>query len=782
MTDPEYAKLAPASQQQVLKFGNDSALQTALATERQNIATQAPALDKFQSENQSGFMTGMVSGPSDTLRNKVLGPAATAVNPYAVEPFQNLASVGAAIGRKNWPLVLGPAGGLVNATYQRGSAAPQFQLDSTGRNLTLNTGPEGPVEAAMARNFPNITGAGRAIGGLAGGLALDPRNWPLLGSAQLTNAIARRAVSLGFSAMMMKGALDQAEQLGARWDSATPAERTEMLSSTGLSTLFAGFAGSHEIAGKFPVIKGETNAQVLAPGEQPKTAASISTVARTPEQDAALDERIKQGFPRIGRPAPVQPAAVDTAAAKPQVEAPPPGITLAPKPEIAKVAENATKNAETGNFAKDAATRDYQYVAAIADLRAGEQPTLPGMQLRFTQGAMAGRTVGELIAKLGSKPNTLNFIAGALVDERTAQKAPSPERVGTSEAAAKDIFNKVVKNEGPTAARLVKALNNIGLETIETHGQEGAPVSIRLMAPWNEIPIETQQSLAKLGKIIHYPEMDIDRGAGNTTIEFAQDVSNSISKLSKVNFPEDHIDEFERSQSLSTEANFGLDEIRRTQPPNFAAAHARTQEEIDFLQNMKATETKKNIGDPNLIKRIDDAIADKQQVLLDLKERASQRPTMAQTFPSPKVPAVESSVAPKVEATQTEAKVESKVAPVQPLAATAPESEPISSHQVVDRAIEMFQDGKNLSDQAVKAVEKLTGTKLLSLRPGDAADKLLDWKDAQNAPKPDSTLYSNPLEFVNISKSLFLCLFKSWIGYTRVCSSKGLNRIGSKIP
>lgn len=108
-----------------------------------------------------------------------------------------------------------------------------------------------------------------------------------------------------------------------------------------------------------------------------------------------------------------------------------------------------------------------------------------------------------------------------------ASKTTAPKEPGQP-------WETVAANEGPTAGRIVKALNDIGISTIDTHGAEGSTVRVRIENPWETIPIETQRELMRLGKVMSRPQDVVENGVGEMAITFDKDVSANISKLKPV--------------------------------------------------------------------------------------------------------------------------------------------------------------------------------------------------------------------------------------------------------
>jgi hypothetical protein len=152
---------------------------------------------------------------------------------YLVDPFEHLAQKGAKIGGEFGQYAATHPGvypGMAEAGAPHPPAIP-------------------PDTAAQAP--PAAVGISRGIGATAGAMAADPRNYPLM-LGGFTSQIARRLMSMGFSAMMAKAAIEQSGELGKIIDNPSiPAEQKyELGTSAVLNTLMAAGAGAHAGAGK----------------------------------------------------------------------------------------------------------------------------------------------------------------------------------------------------------------------------------------------------------------------------------------------------------------------------------------------------------------------------------------------------------------------------------------------------------------------------------------------------------------------------------------------------
>ena len=107
-----------------------------------------------------------------------------------------------------------------------------------------------PYTVEQARKvFPRTMGLTGAISETVGGLAADPRNWPLM-AGSLAKPILNRLMSAGFATQMGSGVKEQAEQLAENWDNLTPYERWKQGTSLGLSSAMTVGAASHAAFGE----------------------------------------------------------------------------------------------------------------------------------------------------------------------------------------------------------------------------------------------------------------------------------------------------------------------------------------------------------------------------------------------------------------------------------------------------------------------------------------------------------------------------------------------------
>jgi N12 class adenine-specific DNA methylase/GGDEF domain-containing protein len=157
-------------------------------------------------------------------------------NKVLVEPFEKMAQKGAEAGRSvaEYNLVNPPTGDptLARMQYGKGNA---------------------PVMAAQVqeklKGLPApIVGTARAVGATVGGVAADPRMWPLFFAGPEAGA-AKTAMSAGFATQMAVGAYQQAGELGRIMDNPdVPQEdKWEAGANFVISTVMAGMSAGHPI-------------------------------------------------------------------------------------------------------------------------------------------------------------------------------------------------------------------------------------------------------------------------------------------------------------------------------------------------------------------------------------------------------------------------------------------------------------------------------------------------------------------------------------------------------
>src|SRR5438309_2582514 len=153
-------------------------------------------------------------------------PTLDFLNRYAVQPFERVAHAGAEAG-----------GDILEGTAARvlqPIAAPELAAHPT------------TSMAEMEKRFPTTLGASKGVGEIVGGAAVDPRNWPFFGSSA-ARPILQRLISVGFTGLMGKGAVDSAQYLHDNWDKLSPAQRAEIGTQSGLSTVLATLTATHAL-------------------------------------------------------------------------------------------------------------------------------------------------------------------------------------------------------------------------------------------------------------------------------------------------------------------------------------------------------------------------------------------------------------------------------------------------------------------------------------------------------------------------------------------------------
>lgn len=106
----------------------------------------------------------------------------------------------------------------------------------------------GASVASMPFNKGSVaSGVASGTGRFFTDMATDPTNYAL-GSIGEVGTLGRAAMGLGFAGSMGKGVVDQAGDLGSRWDTLSQSEKAEGLTSMTLNTVIAGAAGGHGLS------------------------------------------------------------------------------------------------------------------------------------------------------------------------------------------------------------------------------------------------------------------------------------------------------------------------------------------------------------------------------------------------------------------------------------------------------------------------------------------------------------------------------------------------------
>jgi len=189
-------------------------------------------------------------------------------------------------------------------------AGPEFE-GSSGEMLLHGLGemhkPIGDLGASTAETLlrtqqrgdqidPRAVGVARGVGRFAGEFAGDPTNLALA-SMGTAGKLGQAAMGLGFGVQMGKGAYEQAGDVGSRWDTMTPSEKAEGVTSLGLTTAMAGMSSAHGVS------------SLRTPAPKPSYRAPEPTPVE-PLKTEPLDEELRRGGP--GSPPPTTPDTTQT--------------------------------------------------------------------------------------------------------------------------------------------------------------------------------------------------------------------------------------------------------------------------------------------------------------------------------------------------------------------------------------------------------------------------------------------------------------------------------------
>lgn len=146
-------------------------------------------------------------------------PALSAVKKYAVDPFNKIVSTAQTGARQAFRQdVLGSAESLAHPVETK-------QMD-----------PEQTASLFEKRN-PVTAGITESATETAAGIAADPRNWPLMGSAAARGFLGK-LISRGVTANIGVGTIQSATELYRDWDKLTPQQRAEKGTAAGVGAAF----------------------------------------------------------------------------------------------------------------------------------------------------------------------------------------------------------------------------------------------------------------------------------------------------------------------------------------------------------------------------------------------------------------------------------------------------------------------------------------------------------------------------------------------------------------
>jgi hypothetical protein len=285
--------------------------------------TAAPSARRVPAPIPAAAVTSPNSGEEANLRSNAPNPAllppaaGSKTDVQSVMPISGAATnhMEAAPGTGSKDVVAGAwdtAGKMATAGAKAGGELMQGAEAApvAGTQGALPEGAQGfekTMETAHAQH-PVAMGAAKAVGEMAGGMAADPRQWPLLflGEGVVAPAI-EKLISGTFAASMSKEAITGAKNLAQNWGKLTPEQRAEQVTNLGLSSAFAGMAGFH--AGAHKVAKAGFNEarDLVNPVPETEDAKVLDTERATAQENydkakAAMD-RYKYGLAQ-GVPAP----------------------------------------------------------------------------------------------------------------------------------------------------------------------------------------------------------------------------------------------------------------------------------------------------------------------------------------------------------------------------------------------------------------------------------------------------------------------------------------------
>ena len=157
-----------------------------------------------------------------------------------------------------------PAVGSKAALTVAKNVGPAFS--NAGAALNEATGGEPtpkvavPSDEDFKKDHPIVAGLAESLGGTAGSIVGHPEYWPAL-AASGGPAVLRLIVEAGFAYDMSKSTIEGATELGSKWDTLSPEEKTKGVADLSQSATFAGLTGAAagtnvyhgtvDVAGKF---------------------------------------------------------------------------------------------------------------------------------------------------------------------------------------------------------------------------------------------------------------------------------------------------------------------------------------------------------------------------------------------------------------------------------------------------------------------------------------------------------------------------------------------------
>lgn len=416
-----------------------------------------------------------------------VGSTLNFINDYAVQPLERVAARAGDIGGE----ALVQAGRRASqSALASGQVGPR--VEPTIQTLINPPALPGPVE-----------GVERGVGEVAGSVIADPRNWPFLGSAAIKNALLKRATQLGFTGLMSKGAIDQAEQIGAEWDSATPEQRAEQLTKLGINVAGAvgagGELGKPAEAAPIPVTP-KPRLNFLQPmidnapreGTPPLLNAEAAESAVQPKLDAARAER--------------QIAAAEQAKAELQKPALP--IDEAPSPAT-------PPEAEPSLYDLDAL---YNEPKQAPSLRVGEE--VPGLDQQAEQVAARSQNEGIRTQNESSPENAL----------QADLSLGGEERANPSENARTEQGAPIAQESTPLQAEVHPKYDQIGIDA-----DSGQPIlKKKEVVPGNSPTPEEIAALKGKHGINDEPRQFVGSPGEKLAGEFRQDPASMLRRYEQI--------------------------------------------------------------------------------------------------------------------------------------------------------------------------------------------------------------------------------------------------------
>jgi hypothetical protein len=283
--------------------------------------------------------------------------------------------------------------------------------------------PELQTTRQLETAHPILMGGSQAIGEVAGDLAGNPTNWPLMGSGS-ARPLLRKLITRGFTASMAKGTYDSVQELYNNWDKMSPKDRAELGTKAGISAAMTAITAKHWHEAPAP-----ENIPIAASG---KTESEIKAQVSTSSPRTGLDSKPELTYDQIK----ARIAEIEARTAKPKAAPEPAKVTPAVEEAVASNKRIATYIAKTD--------------AVRAEIKAKAQaPEATPVEAAKPEPPKAPTPEQELASLRAQRAQELTDLK-AMVAERRAQNPEVAKAFDT-------LINKPAPPEGATRLEVKQA-------------------------------------------------------------------------------------------------------------------------------------------------------------------------------------------------------------------------------------------------------------------------------------------------------------------------------------